>query len=72
MACGHWAHRPSGDSVQVDFQEMDTAEGIHFSHPSPQRNNPLWHKQDGVGDRPGPGANSIGVGAPEGSRQEPA
>lgn len=72
VACSHWALSPSGDSVQVDFQKMDTAQGICFSHPSQQRNNPLWHKQDGVGGRPGPGANSIGVGAPEVSTQEPA
>lgn len=46
--------RLSGGGVQVDFQEMDTAQGINFSHPSPQRNNPLWHKQDRVGGQTRP------------------
>lgn len=36
MACGHWALGSSGGGVQVDFQEMDTAQGINFSHPSPK------------------------------------
>lgn len=46
--------RLSGGGVQVDFQEMDTAQRINFSHPSPQRNNPLWHKQDRVGGQTRP------------------
>lgn len=59
MACGRRALGPSGGCgvQEVDFQEMDTAQNINFSHPSPQRNNPLWHKQGDVGGRPGPEAN---------------
>lgn len=35
MARSHQALSSSGD-VQVDFQEVDTAQDVHFSHPSPQ------------------------------------
>lgn len=41
---------------------MDTARDVNFSHPSPQRNNPLWHKQGGGVGRPGLGAKSTGGG----------
>lgn len=51
MACSHQALSSSGGGggVQVDFQEVDTAQDVNFSHLSPQRNNPLWHKKGRVG-----------------------
>lgn len=52
----HAATGHSAPAVTV-CKEMDTAQGIRFGHPSPQRNNPLWHKHDGVEGRPGPEAN---------------
>lgn len=37
MACSHQALGSSGGDVQeVDFQEVDTAQDVNFSHPSPQ------------------------------------
>lgn len=49
MACSHQALGSSGGVQEVDFQEMDIAQDVNFSHPSPHRNNPLWHKQGEVG-----------------------
>lgn len=50
VACSHRALGSSGGGgvQEVDFQEMDIAQDVNFSHPSPHRNNPLWHKQGGV------------------------
>lgn len=48
MACSHQALGSSGGDVQeVDFQEVDKAQDVNFSHPPPQRNNPLWHNKRG-------------------------
>lgn len=62
VACSHWALCSSGGVQEVDFREMGRAQNVSYSHPSPQRNNPLWHEQGGGGCRAGPGANSTGRG----------
>lgn len=71
MACSHQAlSSSSGGGVQVDFQEVDTAQDVNFSHLSPQRNDALWHKKGGVGQaRPRGKFNRRG--APERSQLSP-
>lgn len=71
VACSHWALCSSGGVQEVDFQEMDRAQNVSYSHPSPQRNNPLWHERGGGGGWARPRGKSNRKGTPEGKRQEP-
>lgn len=73
MACSHQALGSSGGDVQeVDFQEVDKAQDVNFSHPPPPKETTLYGTIKGGEGRPGPGANSTGGGTPEGNREGPA
>lgn len=56
----------SGSGVQeVDFQGMDTAPDVHFSHPSPPPETILIMAPSGGGGRPDPGQVQEEVGCGE-------
>lgn len=67
MACSHQALSSSGggDVQEVDFQEVDTAQDVNFSHPSPQLT--LYGTKEGGGAGQVQGQIQQ-EGAPEGNR----